>query len=185
MFLVILLVNIWVNFDHGVLPAGAIEIQKDLLMTNKAFGGLGSIIFIGLTVGSIFAACLFQSCNTKLLLILVVFFNACTLIMFTEMTTYPMFALSRFLTGFFQVFISIYYPVWADRFGGNHKTKTCWMSILLLSSTIGVMIGYCCTSYLVQLYNWRLVFQIEAVAAILFILILLCTPQKYLDLQYA
>ena len=51
MFGYLILLNIWINFDHGVLPACAVAIQEDLDLSNKAFGGLGSIVFIGLTLG--------------------------------------------------------------------------------------------------------------------------------------
>ena len=118
-FLYLIVANVWINFDHGVLPASAIQIQRDLDMSNKAFGGLGSIVFIGLTVGSIFATYLFQASNTKILLTVVVLLNSLTLFLFTQFTSYWLCATNRFFAGFFQVFICIYYPVWADRFGGS------------------------------------------------------------------
>ena len=82
-FIYLIVANVWVNFDHGVLPAGAIQIQTDLDMSNKAFGGLGSIVFVGLTIGSIFATYLFQNSNTKILLTTVVLLNSLTLFLFT------------------------------------------------------------------------------------------------------
>jgi hypothetical protein len=58
-FALIMLVNIWINFDHGVMPAGATTIKTDLELTNTLFGGLGSIVFVGLAIGSIFAVFFF------------------------------------------------------------------------------------------------------------------------------
>ena len=136
-------------------------------------------------IGSIFATCLFQSSNTKALLITVILMNALTLVLFTQFTSYWSLATTRMLTGFFQVFICIYYPVWADRFGSSHQQKATFMSILLLSSTTGVMIGYICSSMIVQHSSWKNIFYYEAICAIPFVLIIILSPIKYLDLQYA
>ncbi len=43
--------NLLINFDHGVMPAGALEMKKDLNLTNGEYGWLGSVVFIGLTLG--------------------------------------------------------------------------------------------------------------------------------------
>ena len=73
---------------------------------------------------------------------------------------YSLLVTSRFLTGFFQVFVSIYYPVWADRFGTTEKQKTTWMSVLLFSSSLGVLVGYIATAQLVQYLSWQWTFYV-------------------------
>ena len=73
---------------------------------------------------------------------------------FTMTKSYAVLVISRFLTGFFQVFVSIYYPVWADCFGTTDKQKTTWMSILLFSSSFGVLIGYITTAQMVKNFTW-------------------------------
>lgn len=85
------------------------------------FGWLGSTVFAGLTCGSLFATCLYQKCKSKYVLLGVLVANASALALFTVSKAYNLLFLSRFLTGFFQVFISIYYPVWADRYGKDDK----------------------------------------------------------------
>lgn len=148
-FAFLLIVNMWINFDHGVLPAGGVVIKDQMNLSNAMFGGLGSIVFVGLAFGSIFAVFVFQQANTKFLLCFVLLMNAVALFAFTVSQAYWLQATTRFCTGFFQVFISIYYPVWADKFGHHKKRKTTWMSILLFSSTIGVLIGYVVTSIVI------------------------------------
>jgi len=56
LFFVILLVNMLINFDHGVMPAGAVEMKLDLVLSNTEFGWLGSVVFIGLTLGKCYCA---------------------------------------------------------------------------------------------------------------------------------
>lgn len=51
LFMIILTMNLLINFDHGVFPAGALEMKKDLNLTNGEYGWLGSVVFIGLTLG--------------------------------------------------------------------------------------------------------------------------------------
>lgn len=53
LFFVILTMNLLINFDHGVMPAGALEMKKDLNLTNGEYGWLGSVVFIGLTLGKL------------------------------------------------------------------------------------------------------------------------------------
>ena len=89
----------------------------------------------------------------------------------------------RFITGFFQVFLTIYFPVWADAFGADDKQKTAWMTILLLATPIGVLLGYILTAYSIYLATWRWTFYIQAFGFIPLLLAIFLTPIKYLDLE--
>ena len=75
-FLVVLYLNLIINFDHGVMPAGAIAIKEELEVSNTEYGLLGSIVFAGLVLGSLAATFVFNSVNTKAVLITVMAFNA-------------------------------------------------------------------------------------------------------------
>lgn len=90
----------------------------------------------------------------------------------------------RFLTGFFQVFISIYYPVWSDTFGFTDKIKTMWLTLLLLCGPIGTLIGYLLGGALVgRGLDWRYAFYIQTSCLIPVLLSIIFTPVKYLDLE--
>ena len=77
------MMNLLINFDHGVMPAGAVEMKKDLNLNNIEYGWLGSVVFIGLTIGSIAASFTYQKCNSKCVLIFVLILNALSLFVFT------------------------------------------------------------------------------------------------------
>ena len=109
--------NMLINFDHGVMPAGAVAMKADLQLSNTEYGWLGSVVFIGLTLGSIAASFTYQKFNSKTVLFCVLLANSVSMFVFTLSTKYYILVASRFWTGFFQVFVSIYYPVWADSFG--------------------------------------------------------------------
>ncbi len=113
--------NMLNNIDHGVLPAGSITIKQDLGMDNLQYGLIGSAVFAGLAVGSIVATFAYQVFETRLLLSGVLALMALSLLIFTYRLSFYWLLLDRFFTGFCQVFISIYFPVWADTFGGDDK----------------------------------------------------------------
>jgi predicted MFS family arabinose efflux permease len=99
--------------------------------------------------------------NTKLILVTVICGMAVSLIMFTQTADFNFLMFCRFLTGFFQVFISIYYPVWSDTFGSNDKIKTMWLTLLLLCGPIGTLIGYMIGGSIVgRGLDWRYAFYI-------------------------
>lgn len=74
---------------------------------------------------------------------------------------------ARFISGFFQVFLVIYFPVWVDAFGENRKTI--WLTYMQLAVVIGLVIGYICTAMFniangsYPLITWRFSFYLQAV----------------------
>ena len=59
LFFLVLFMNILINVDHGVMPAGSIVIKDYLGVNNTEYGLLGSVVFMGLTAGSIGATLLY------------------------------------------------------------------------------------------------------------------------------
>lgn len=177
--------NLLINFDHGVMPAGAPSMQAELGLNNSEYGWLGSVVFIGLTLGSISASFMYEKFNSKNVLLAVLLANAVSMSIFTTSANFVVLMTSRFFTGFFQVFVSIYYPVWADSFGSSDQQKTTWMSVLLFSSSFGVLIGYAVTGQLIQSVSWRWAFYLQIAATVPICTVLLLTPSAYLDLKAA
>lgn len=94
-----------INVDHGILPASTTELKHDLNLNNVNIGLLGSLVYLGLVLGSVFAMPVFKYCNAKLVIILCIFCNAGALMMFTMSEDFYILACSRLLVGFFQVLI--------------------------------------------------------------------------------
>jgi hypothetical protein len=55
--------NIMVNVDHGSLPGCFNSIKEKLGVGNLGFGILGSIVFVGLILGSMVASGLYSQGN--------------------------------------------------------------------------------------------------------------------------
>jgi len=92
--------SLFANIDHGTLPAGSVVIKKDLDMNNAQYGALGSIVFLGLTFGSLFGANLFNNVSPKLILLFALVLDGTFSWAFTTSDNYPFLVCCRFLTGF-------------------------------------------------------------------------------------
>lgn len=75
-------------------------------------------------------------------------------------------------------------PVWADAYG-TEKQKSIWLTILLLASPMGVIIGYTMTFYMINYYSWEWSFYLQALLILPCVAAVLLTPTKYLDISFA
>ena len=53
LFGVIVVTNLMVNMDHGILPACIDEVRKDIKIGNQGVGLVGSIVYLGLVAGNL------------------------------------------------------------------------------------------------------------------------------------
>ncbi|EGR29914.1 major facilitator superfamily protein, putative [Ichthyophthirius multifiliis] len=113
-YLINTLSNLLINFDHGIIPAATMEIKEYLNIDDVKLGFLGSIVYIGLTIGSIASSYSFQKIITKRLICISIIFLVFSLYLFLLTKNFILLCLSRFLVGFFQVFLVVYFPVWVD-----------------------------------------------------------------------
>lgn len=104
-------------FDNGIPPAISIKFKQELGLGDAKFGMLGSMIFVGQTLGSFLSSPVLQKVNAKYVLSFALFVDIVTLLGFCIFEAYWMLAVLRVATGVMQVFFTIYLPVWADSFG--------------------------------------------------------------------
>lgn len=136
-----------VNIDMGILPAGVEKIKADLELDNAKYGVLGGVDYAGQVIGSMLASWWIGCCNEKYLLSVCLFLNIAVIFLFTNTNVFGALICCRTITGLLQVFISIYMPIWADVFGSEDK-KSLMMTLLLISSPLGILIGYGGTAWL-------------------------------------
>lgn len=91
------------RFDHGIIPAMNTEIKKEFDFTNIEMGALGSSVYAGNVIGSLFAMPLFNYYPTKPILVFCLASQILALSIFTVCTTFHYLALTRILTGMAQV----------------------------------------------------------------------------------
>lgn len=68
MFVFVWFGNFMINLDHGSIPASTRVIKQDLKLNNAEMGKLGSVVFGGLVIGSIFATIVFNKWKYKWIL---------------------------------------------------------------------------------------------------------------------
>lgn len=118
-----------VNMDHGVIPACTFELKKELDINDFFLGILGSLVFAGLMTGSLISGVLYTKFNCKKIILISLFAVLLGLLLFPISGKNKwLLGAARLISGFFQVFLIIYFPVWVDTFGGKHKTQ--WLSYL-------------------------------------------------------
>lgn len=64
-FALVFWLNICNNLDHGGVPSAINNMMTDLKLTETGMGMLGSILFIGLVVGSVVATAIIDNISLK------------------------------------------------------------------------------------------------------------------------
>ena len=90
----------------------------------------------------------------------------------------------RTATGFFQIFVCIFPPVWADAFA-KENTKPVWITILLLGCPLGIFLGFSMTTAfrIYTSYYWS--FYLQAILLILCAFSFFYVDIKFLDIEMA
>lgn len=72
--------------------------------------------------------------------------------------------------------------MWADLFG-NEEQKSSWLSILIVSSPLGNILGYVLSASIQDGIGWRWSFYIQAILMGPIALGIFVMPAKYMDLK--
>ena len=117
MVLLLFFLDININLDHGALPSAATSIKEDLNLPNARFGTLGSMVFLGLVSGSLCAPYLFSKFSYKLILNVSFILNGVGCFGFIMTNNFYLICLARIISGFSQIYLAIYVPIYVDCFG--------------------------------------------------------------------
>ena len=81
--------------------------------------------------------------------------NGIGLYLFSLSSDYLTLCFARWLSGFNQIFIIIYIPLFIDAFS-KPEVKSVWMSGVLLGPPLGVIFGYGLTAFTIARFSsWR------------------------------
>lgn len=158
LFWVLMITSLFLNTDHGTIPAAIEEIENDLHIKKTLVGTFGSLVYMGTAVGAMFLSFFINKINRKYMIAISFFLSGILIFSFTLANSLWFLFINRFLVGFAQALISIYIPVWIDQYSPN-KFKTIFMAVFNISSAVGVMLGYLLTMLIKNKYNVRLKFN--------------------------
>jgi sugar phosphate permease len=103
-FALIFVINVLINVDHGAIPASTTSLKRDFNMDNVTLGIIGSLVYLGLVLGSISAGPIFQSYAAKWVVTISLIISCVFLYFFTVVTSEFFLSFCRIGCGFFQVF---------------------------------------------------------------------------------
>ena len=192
-FTLFLILNLLINFDHGTIPAATDQLRSYLYLDNSQLGFFGSLVFLGVIIGSLISLSVINNFNRKYILMFCLILCGFALFLFTQTKNYYLLCLDRIIIGIFQAFISIYLPLWIDQFG-IEKKKTFMIAIIQTAPCLGIVLGYIITS-LLSIYltylpffgdikeneRWLFAFYIQAILVWVFSISLIFIPNKYFD----
>ena len=147
LFIIFIIINLLMNFDHGTIPAATEQIRLYMALSNSKLGLFGSLVFIGVIIGSLVSMTIINTFNRKYILMICLILCGISLFIFTITKNYTLLCIDRVIIGSFQAFISIYLPLWCDQFGFE-KRKTMMMALIQIAPPLGVLVGYFVTTLL-------------------------------------
>ena len=183
-FILICIINILINCDHGAIPAGAKELKEAKQLSNIQLGSIGSLVYLGLVLGSISGGYIFSTYASKWVVLNSLLASCIFLYFFTVSRFWEAMALCRVGCGFFQVFCYIYFPLWVDQYGVNNA-QTLWLTFLQLGVPIGTMFGYLTEAFSIKYFNfWQGAFYIQIILILVSSVLLFITPDKFFSKNY-
>lgn len=147
-FSLMILTNILINLDHGILPACTGPMQDTYDMDEAELGILGSIVYLGISLMGMFAGRLYQHFNSKWLTVVALVLLEFSLLLFVFIKHKAAAYATRFVTGVCQVFLLVYYPIWIDKYGKDKKTL--WLTLLQICVPLGIFLGYGMTAVIIS-----------------------------------
>ena len=168
------------NLDGGIIPAATNEMQIDMSIGPAEIGVFGSIDYLGRIIGSLIFVAIINTVNRRMILIGTLFIKGISLFIPRVPgcdKSYTINLICRGISGFSQVYYTIYLPVWCDQYGPK-KSRTIMITVTQLGLPLGIVLGFLMATLLGK-QNWVLCFNIEGI--ILGALGILCFffPQLY------
>jgi len=193
MFIFLIMMEILLNYDSGAIPPSLVGhhrgpghlgdgIEAEFGLSLFMEGLLGSLVYLGLTLGCFFAGGILQHYPPKRVLGVALVLNCLSCLMFSAAGSLYLFLASRFLVGISQAFLVIYPPVWVDEFAPKAHC-TMWMSLTQAGVPLGIMAGYAVAGFMIAntLWGWRPAFYAQTIALSLLTVGWFFIPACYTD----
>lgn len=139
-FCLMFVLEIFVNFDSGVVPAILATLQEQFNIDGAAAGLLGSLPYIGLVASSPFVGRGLTTFSPKWFCFITMVVNLLATGLLGLAYYKWMLFLSRLLIGLSQSGFSIYAPVWVDQFAPAEQL-TLWMGLAQGGVVVGTMVS--------------------------------------------
>ena len=178
LFSILIYLTLVMDLDQGILSSTTDSISKDLELNSNELGGLGSMVFLGKSLGCLLFFTLINQLNRKYMLLINTVFLIFSLILTTQTKKLMLLYISRIIAGLTQSYLSIYLPVWTDQFG-IHKHKSMMMACNHLASSLGSLFGY----VFGYSFGWKLGFYIQNILIMIPVVIIIFIKNKFFSMS--
>lgn len=170
-FVGIIITMLLLNFDSGGVSAVLSDLERGCkhkfgdknkdydphypCLTEAEQGILGALPYIGLCCGCPLVGPFLQKFSEKKIFMAGILLDSIATMIFAFVIEKNHLFMAKFLVGLSHSGISVYVPVWVDRFGPEEQ-RTLWIGITQGTAAIGSMVGYGVTGYLTA---WGVYYQ--------------------------
>ena len=144
-FALMAIMQLFANFDSGVVPSGLNQIMAEYSLTSTQAGWLGSLVYIGLVFSCPITGYLLTNMKESQNKILIgsLFLNIVALILFVNCPSNNkgLLMFTRFLTGLSQAPLFVFPPVWVDEFAPK-DSLTLYCALLQAMVPLGITAGF-------------------------------------------
>ena len=189
-FILLIILQIAANYDSGALAAlfgdddNPRSLQRDFNLSEGEKGLLGSIVYIGLTVGCVLSGYLLYHVRARWLLISSMVLNVGFTVAFALAPNKGVLFATRGLIGITQAALAVFCPVWVDEFAPE-RSKATWMALTMAGVPLGIVVGYLTSGFLVAntSLDWQWGFYIQTFLLAPLVIVLTFQPSERLAID--
>jgi MFS transporter, Spinster family, sphingosine-1-phosphate transporter len=193
-FMLMCLMQLFANFDAGVIPAALNEIMTEYDLKFEDAGWLGSLVYIGLVCSCPITGYLLTKMKSqRKILVASLSLNIIALTLFVlcpgptaGWDAKALLMFTRFLTGLSQAPLFVFPPVWVDEFGPE-DSMTAWVASLQAMVPLGIMFGFLFTALFQreELFGpkvgWRAAIWMQIIALTPFVFMFIFLRGRYFN----
>ncbi|EAN31076.1 Major Facilitator Superfamily protein [Theileria parva strain Muguga] len=181
-FIIISLLQIFINYDNGVIPVMLNWIQEPYNFSSTELGIMGSLSYFAYVVMSPIMPFILLKFSTQPSITIALVINLLSLVIYALAVNKYMFFVSKFCIGASQSLFTTYYPIWVDTFAPKFH-RNLWMSVLQGGIMIGMTLGYVVTS----LYSyagdrgWRYSMLTQIICELILVAMFYLVPKEFIN----
>ncbi|EAN31075.1 Major Facilitator Superfamily protein [Theileria parva strain Muguga] len=181
-FIIITLLQIFINYDIGVAPVSLNWIQEPYNFSSTELGIMGSLTYCSYVVMSPFMSYIFLTFSSQIVITVGLIINLLSLLVYGLAVNKFMFFISKFCIGASQALFITYYPIWVDIFAPKFH-RNLWMSIIQGGIMIGMSVGYIVTSAysFMGVRAWRYSIFTQILYGIILTILFYLIPKEYVN----
>lgn len=173
------------SYDSGAFSAVlGMEggISDELRFTVADDGFLGSVVFLGNTLGCAVAGLFFQRHKAVSVLTASMLLHLVSTVFFGLAASLEVCVVMRFVIGFSLAFVVVYSVVWVDTFAPRDRATT-WMAAMNVGVPIGILIGFVVGGSILPALglSWRWAFFIKGIVMAPLVLFLHSLEGTYIN----